>query len=148
VREAISLLARLGASVPSEYVGRSCFYDVTRDLKQYRDVSRRFRLLFDRGVTLDGLSCDVSLDGTLAIVRTPHSEEAFVIAPINAKNLRRRPPPDKDDEEFRAMEAAIKEAGLVMMRPVFDVHGELRIAATRSDPGRGIFSLFIGCEAR
>ena len=96
---------------------------------------------------MDGLGCEVSLDGTLAIVDTQH-EEAFVIAPINSKSLRRRPPPDKDDEEFRAMEAAIKEAGLVMMRAVFDVHGELHIAATRSDPGRGILSLFNGCEAR
>ena len=146
VREAISLLARLGAAVPSEYVGRSCFYDVTRDLKQYRDVSRRIHLLFDRGVTLDGLGCDVSLNGTLVRVHTQH-EEVFVIAPISLKNLRRRPPPD-DTEEFRAMEAAMKEAGLVMMRPLYDVHGELRIAATRSDPGRGIFSLFNGCEAR
>ena len=147
VREAISLLARLGATVPSEYVGRSCFYDITRDLKQYRDVSRRIRLLFDRGVTLDGIGCDVSLDGKLVRVHTQHNE-AFVIAPINmGKNLRRRPPPD-DTEEYRAMEAAIKEAGLVMMRPVYDVYGELHIATTRSDPGRGIFSLFNGCEAR
>lgn len=65
VREAVSLLARLGATVPPEYVGRSCFYDVTRELKGYRDSSSQFHLLFDRGVTLDGLSCDVSLDGSL-----------------------------------------------------------------------------------
>jgi hypothetical protein len=148
VREAVSLLARLGAMVPPEYVSRSCFYDVTRDLKKYQDVSRRIHLLFDRGVTLDRLSCDVSLDGTLAIIHTQH-KEAHVIAPITVeKNLRRHPPPDNENEEMRAMEAALKEAGLVMMRPVFEVHGELHMAVTRSDPGRGLFSLFNGCEAK
>jgi hypothetical protein len=104
--------------------------------------------LFDRGVTLDGLGCSVSLDGSLLVTVHTEHENAFVIAPIKRENLRRRPPPADDDDEFRAMEAAIKEAGLVMMRPVFDVHGELHLAVTRSNPGQGIFSLFDGCEAR
>ena len=96
---------------------------------------------------MDGLGCEVSLDRTLVIVYTKH-KEAFIIAPINMeKNSRLRTP-----DEFRAMpvEAAItsKEGGLVMMRPVYDIYGEIRIVATRSDPGRGIFSLFNGCEAR
>ena len=147
VREAVSLLVRLGAKVPHNYVNRSCFYDITRDLKQYRDASDRIHLLFDRGVTLDGLRCDVSQNKTLVILHTQH-EEAFIIAPIDMeKNLRKRPPPD-DTEEFHAMEAAITEAGLVMTKPVYEVHGELHITATRSDPGRGILSLFNGCEAR
>jgi len=55
VREAVSLLARLGATVPPEYVGRSCFYDITRDLKHYTDQSAQIRILFDSGVVLDGL---------------------------------------------------------------------------------------------
>jgi hypothetical protein len=57
VREAVSLLARLGATVPPEYVGRSCFYDITRDLKRYTDQSAQVRILFDRGVVLDGHPC-------------------------------------------------------------------------------------------
>ena len=148
VREAVSLLVRLGATVPQEYVNRSCFYDVTKTIKKYKDVSHRIHLLFDRGVTLDCLGCDVLPDGTLVRVHVEDKlDGAFVIAPIVPReNLRRRPKPD--DNEFQAMEAAMKEAGLVLMRPVFDVHGELRIAITYSDPGQGIFSLFNQCEAR
>ena len=39
MREAVSLLARLGATVPREYIGRASFLDVTRELKNYRDFS-------------------------------------------------------------------------------------------------------------
>jgi len=152
VREAVSLLARIGAGVPAEYIGRSCFYDITRDLKQYKDISSQIRLLFDRGVTLDGLSCEVSQRGTVISIHTDlhtdlESQTAFVIAPITRQNLTRRPETELD-EETRAVEAAVKEAGLVLMRPMFNVHGELRLAVTRTDPSRGIFALLEGCEAR
>ena len=145
VREAVSLLARLGATVPPEYVGRSCFFDVTVQIKGYRDHSTQFHLLFDRGVTLDGLGGYVSLDGALVRLHTA-SSNAFVIAPITLKNLRRKPPPKED--EFSAMEEAVKAAGLVLMRPLFDVCGELRLAVTHSNPGQGLLSHFDGCEAR
>jgi hypothetical protein len=50
-RAVSSILARVGVTGPPEYVGRSGFYDLTRDLKSYR--SSRIHLLFDRGVALD-----------------------------------------------------------------------------------------------
>jgi hypothetical protein len=149
VREAVSVLARIGASVPSEYVGRACFYDVTRDLKQYKDTSSQVRLLFDRGVTLDGLGCGISLNVSnevLVSIYTEH-EGAFIIAQVKKQNLRRKPE-EEMDEEMRAMAAAVEAAGFVFMRPMFEVHGELHLAVTRTDPGQGIPASLENCEAR
>lgn len=148
VREAVSLLARLGATVPAEYVGRSCFYDITRDLKGYRNQSSQMQLLFDRGVTLDGTGCELSVvnETSLLVKVIVEHEDAFVIAPIKKNNL--RPHQAELDPEMQAMEAAVKEAGLVLMKPTYEVYGELRLAVTRSDPGRGLFCIFKDCEAR
>ncbi|KAI9240546.1 MAG: hypothetical protein BYD32DRAFT_484825 [Podila humilis] len=149
VREAVSLLARLGATVPKECVGRSCFYDVTRDLMGYRDLLSQVYLRFDRGVTLNGLACDVSSDGSLVSLHTDN-KDAFIIAKVKKENLRHRPPhnPDAEDDDISAMEQALQDAGLAFERPVFDVYGELHLTVTRSDPGRGFLCLFAECEAR
>ena len=151
VREVVSLLTRLGASVPPEYVARSSFYDVTRQMKGYRDQSTQIRILFDRGVTLDGLGGDVIIHDTpdsLMVGLYTATSKGFVIAKITGKNLRRKPP-DDDDEEIRQLTAAAEASGLVkVMRPVFDICGELRLAVTQSDPGRGLLSHFKNCEAQ
>ena len=74
-------------------------------------------------------------------------EGAFVIAHITPKNLKRTPQTAQNDD-LSEMEAAMKASGLVLMRPVFEVIGDVRLAVTRSEPGRGIFALFGPCEAR
>lgn len=150
VREAVSLLARLGASVPSEYVDRSCFYDITRELKGYRGQSTQMRILFDRGVVLDGLGCTVSVSGSNIIARLNVAvRDGHVIAVFSRNHLRpHRPTKEENDEEFQAMRAAIEAAGLKFMSASYDIHGEIRLAVTRSDPGNGLFCMFDGCEAR
>ena len=145
VREAVSVLTRVGATVPQEYINRSCFYDVTRSIKGYRDRSARITIVFDRGVILDKLACDVSADGQSVSLHHEH-EGAYVIARISKKNLRRHVGDVAD--ELGPMAAALREAGLVMMPPTYDVLGELQLVVTQSNPGRGIFSLFEGAEAR
>jgi len=151
VREAISLLARLGAAVPAEYISRSCFYDVTRDVKGYRDISALCHILFDRGVTLEGLDCELSVNGNEVfiaklMIEAP-GQNSHVIARINRSNVRRKPR-DEGDEFIRKLTAAIEGTGLMLMRPEFDIHGEIHLAVTRSDPGRGILAHFANCEAR
>ena len=149
VREAISILARLGASVPPEYVGRSCFYDVTRQLKGYNHSSTQFYLLFDRGVTLEHVGCEVSVnagESILVSASTESENSGYIIASITKKNLRRRPPRVLD-AEFQAMKAAIEGSGLVFMEPQFEVHGDIHLAVTQSNPGRGLFSVFSDCYA-
>ena len=145
VREAVSILTRLGATVPQEYINRSCFYDVTRYIKEYRDKSGSISILFDRGVILDHLSCDVSTDAQFVSLHHDH-EGASVIARISKKNLRRHV--DDAVDELDPMVAAIRASGLVLMKPTFDVLGELQLVVTQTNPGRGIFSLFEDAEAR
>lgn len=150
VREAVSLLARLGATVPPEYVGRSCFYDITRDLKGYRDQSTQMQILFDRGVVLDGLGCQILVNESHILGKLNIAVDGgHVITHLVKNNLRKhRPTPEENNEEFKAMRAAVEAAGLVMMSAAFDIYGEVRLAVTRSDPGNGMFAIFDGCEAR
>jgi len=44
--------------------------------------------------------------------------------------------------------AAFEGTGVEVMRPEFDIHGEIHLTVTRSDPGRGILAHFVNCEAR
>lgn len=146
----MSLLARLGATVPPEYVDRSCFYDITRELKHYTNQSTQIRILFDRGVVLDGLSCQISISGTRRLANLNTAVDGgYIIAPITKNNLRpHRPTAQENVEEIQAMRAAMEAPGLILMSAAYDVYDEIHLAVTRSDPGRGLFAIFDGCEAR
>lgn len=150
VREAISLLARLGATVPVEYINRSCFFDVTRDLKGYRGESTRMQVLFDRGVVLDGLVCDIRRSGKDLIAKLHIAVDGgCIIATLRRDQLRKhRPTVAEESEEMQGLRAAVEAAGVEFTSIVYDVHGDVRLAVTRSDPGSGIFCLFEECEAR
>lgn len=145
VREAVSLLVRLGATVPETYVNRASFYDVTRQLQEYKNVSSHIGLLFDRGVTLDGLTCEICLNGEIAIFATRHRGAGFVIAHIKTEQLSQRPPPTHGELDDEAVVA--QNAGLASRRLIYDVRGNLRLIVTQSNPGRGLLSLFNRCYA-
>jgi hypothetical protein len=101
VREAISLLVRFETSVPTEYIGKSCFYDITREIKSYRDLSTRCRILSDRGVTSDQPNFEVSiaLEPILIKLSIPGEIDAkkYVIARTTGQNPRKRPAREADD---------------------------------------------------